>query len=155
MSTTPPVLDMASILTDTSNRVIVCCGAGGVGKTTTAAAMALRAAEYVALTNESSRPAKYYVGRRLPALFAEAGLEPRGFRTQSIDRQFPLDPTLEAFLQAYLQRLGDRVRPHLRESLVEQFEKLIDPGQITYLPRQPHFTMTWINVLAWARTAVR
>ena len=46
MSTTPPTLDMAAILTDTSNRVVVCCGAGGVGKTTTAAAMALRAAEY-------------------------------------------------------------------------------------------------------------
>ncbi|GFG74138.1 ArsA family ATPase [Mycobacterium botniense] len=43
---TPPRLDMASILSDTSNRVIVCCGAGGVGKTTTAAALALRAAEY-------------------------------------------------------------------------------------------------------------
>jgi anion-transporting ArsA/GET3 family ATPase len=37
---------MGSILADTSNRVVVCCGAGGVGKTTTAAAMALRAAEY-------------------------------------------------------------------------------------------------------------
>jgi len=46
MSTTPPALDMGSILTDTSNRVVVCCGAGGVGKTTAAAAMALRAAEY-------------------------------------------------------------------------------------------------------------
>ncbi|MCZ0728757.1 ArsA family ATPase [Mycolicibacterium iranicum] len=46
MSTTPAALDMASILRDTSNRVVVCCGAGGVGKTTTAAAMALRAAEY-------------------------------------------------------------------------------------------------------------
>ncbi|WP_198344453.1 ArsA family ATPase [Mycobacterium dioxanotrophicus] len=37
---------MGAILADTSNRVVVCCGAGGVGKTTTAAAMALRAAEY-------------------------------------------------------------------------------------------------------------
>ncbi len=46
MSSTPPALDMASILADTTNRVVVCCGAGGVGKTTTAAAMALRAAEY-------------------------------------------------------------------------------------------------------------
>ena len=46
MSATPPALDMGSILTDTTNRVVVCCGAGGVGKTTTAAAMALRAAEY-------------------------------------------------------------------------------------------------------------
>src|SRR3978361_1178527 len=46
MSTTPPALDMGAILADRSNRVVVCCGAGGVGKTTTAAAMALRAAEY-------------------------------------------------------------------------------------------------------------
>ncbi len=46
MSTTPRALDMHAVLSDTSNRVVVCCGAGGVGKTTTAAAMALRAAEY-------------------------------------------------------------------------------------------------------------
>jgi anion-transporting ArsA/GET3 family ATPase len=46
MSTTPRVLDLGAILADTANRVVVCCGAGGVGKTTTAAAMALRAAEY-------------------------------------------------------------------------------------------------------------
>src|SRR6201997_453278 len=46
MSTTPPTLEIGSILTDTANRVVVCCGAGGVGKTTAAAAMALRAAEY-------------------------------------------------------------------------------------------------------------
>jgi anion-transporting ArsA/GET3 family ATPase len=46
MSTTPPALDMKSILSDRPNRVVVCCGAGGVGKTTTAASMALRAAEY-------------------------------------------------------------------------------------------------------------
>src|ERR1700749_4610780 len=45
MSTQPQPLDMAAILSDTANRVVVCCGAGGVGKTTTAAAIALRAAE--------------------------------------------------------------------------------------------------------------
>src|ERR1700759_1745566 len=46
MSVKPETLDMAAILADTANRVVVCCGAGGVGKTTTAAAGALRAAEY-------------------------------------------------------------------------------------------------------------
>lgn len=40
-----PVLDLSAILDDRSTRVVVCCGAGGVGKTTTAAALALRAAE--------------------------------------------------------------------------------------------------------------
>lgn len=45
MSAAPATLDMKSILSDKVNRVVVCCGAGGIDKTTTAAAMALRAAE--------------------------------------------------------------------------------------------------------------
>jgi anion-transporting ArsA/GET3 family ATPase len=38
-------LDADAILSDPGVRIVVCCGAGGVGKTTTAAACALRAAE--------------------------------------------------------------------------------------------------------------
>ncbi|GAA1907473.1 ArsA family ATPase [Williamsia serinedens] len=38
-------LRMGSVLADSATRVVVCCGAGGVGKTTTAAAMAVHAAE--------------------------------------------------------------------------------------------------------------
>ncbi len=41
----PPRLDVAALLADPATSVIVCCGAGGVGKTTTAAALALRAAD--------------------------------------------------------------------------------------------------------------
>ncbi len=40
-----PVLDVDALLDDRGIRVLVCCGSGGVGKTTTAAALALRAAE--------------------------------------------------------------------------------------------------------------
>ena len=40
-----PELDLNALLDDRANRIIVCCGSGGVGKTTTAAAFALRAAE--------------------------------------------------------------------------------------------------------------
>ncbi|GII93688.1 ArsA family ATPase [Sinosporangium siamense] len=40
-----PVLDSDAIVDDPRTRIIVCCGAGGVGKTTTAAALGLRAAE--------------------------------------------------------------------------------------------------------------
>jgi anion-transporting ArsA/GET3 family ATPase len=42
---TSPVLDVDALLTDPATRIVVCCGSGGVGKTTTAAALALRAAE--------------------------------------------------------------------------------------------------------------
>jgi anion-transporting ArsA/GET3 family ATPase len=40
-----PSLDVDAILDDPDTRIVVCCGSGGVGKTTTAAALALRAAE--------------------------------------------------------------------------------------------------------------
>jgi anion-transporting ArsA/GET3 family ATPase len=40
-----PRLDVDRIIDDRRTRIIVCCGSGGVGKTTTAAALGLRAAE--------------------------------------------------------------------------------------------------------------
>lgn len=40
-----PVLEIDPLLDDPATRIIVCCGSGGVGKTTTAAALGLRAAE--------------------------------------------------------------------------------------------------------------
>jgi anion-transporting ArsA/GET3 family ATPase len=40
-----PDLDVDALLADRSVGIIVCCGSGGVGKTTTSAALALRAAE--------------------------------------------------------------------------------------------------------------
>ncbi|HTU73711.1 MAG TPA: ArsA family ATPase [Trebonia sp.] len=44
-SPTPPRLEIDRIIDDRRTRIIVCCGSGGVGKTTTAAAIGLRAAE--------------------------------------------------------------------------------------------------------------
>jgi anion-transporting ArsA/GET3 family ATPase len=41
----PPRLEVDRLLDDPRTRIIVCCGSGGVGKTTTAAALGLRAAE--------------------------------------------------------------------------------------------------------------
>jgi len=42
---TAAALDVDALLDDRSTGIIVCCGSGGVGKTTTSAALALRAAE--------------------------------------------------------------------------------------------------------------
>jgi anion-transporting ArsA/GET3 family ATPase len=42
---TAPPLDLDAVVRDPATRIVVCCGAGGVGKTTTAAALALHAAE--------------------------------------------------------------------------------------------------------------
>ena len=45
MSTTPVPLVVDQLIDDRRTRIIVCCGSGGVGKTTIAAAVGLRAAE--------------------------------------------------------------------------------------------------------------
>ncbi len=91
MSGTPPVLDMKQVLSDTTNRVVVCCGAGGVGKTTTAAAMALRAAEYgrtvVVLTIDPAKRLAQALGIK------ELGNEPQ---------RVPLSPEVPGELHAMM-----------------------------------------------------
>jgi anion-transporting ArsA/GET3 family ATPase len=42
---TAPAMDLKALVEDRSTRIVVCCGAGGVGKTTTSAALALAAAD--------------------------------------------------------------------------------------------------------------
>ncbi len=42
---TAPRLEADAVLDDPQTRIVVCCGSGGVGKTTTAAALGVRAAE--------------------------------------------------------------------------------------------------------------
>lgn len=110
MSTTPRALDMRAILTDTTNRVVVCCGAGGVGKTTTAAAMALRAAEYgrtvVVLTID---PAK----RLAQAL----GIEDLGNTPQRV----PLAPEVPGQLHAMML--------DMRRTFDEMVMQYSDPGR--------------------------
>ncbi|GAA5145825.1 ArsA family ATPase [Pseudonocardia eucalypti] len=45
MTKQPDWLDLDAVIDDPATRVVVCCGSGGVGKTTTSAALAMRAAE--------------------------------------------------------------------------------------------------------------
>ncbi len=63
-----PALDVDALLDDRGTAVIVCCGSGGVGKTTTAASLALRAAErgrqVVVLTIDPARQAGPVDGHR-------------------------------------------------------------------------------------------
>ena len=55
---TSPALDLDtdSLVPDPLTRIVVCCGSGGVGKTTTSAALALRAAERGAGRRAHDRP---------------------------------------------------------------------------------------------------
>jgi anion-transporting ArsA/GET3 family ATPase len=71
-------LDLAALLRDPETRIVVCCGAGGVGKTTTSAALALHAAEagrrVVVLTIDPAR-----------RLAQSLGLEELGNEPQRLD----------------------------------------------------------------------
>lgn len=113
--------------------------------------MAIRVAEREAFERESPHPGKYYVGRRLPATLAAAGLEPLGYFTQSIDRTAPLGENLERFLQSYLMKLLAYTGAYLSNEMRDELRDLLRPDGERYLLRQPHFTMTWLNFLAWAR----
>jgi anion-transporting ArsA/GET3 family ATPase len=80
-----PHLDMDRLIDDRRTRIIVCCGSGGVGKTTTAAAVGLRAAErgrhVVVLTVDPARRLAQSMGlssldntpRPVPGVAADQG----------------------------------------------------------------------------------
>ncbi|KZB83266.1 ArsA family ATPase [Amycolatopsis regifaucium] len=80
------VLEIDKLIDDPESRVIVCCGSGGVGKTTTAAALALRAAERgrqtVVLTIDPARRLAQALGLRElgnhPKQVQVEGFEPKG-----------------------------------------------------------------------------
>jgi anion-transporting ArsA/GET3 family ATPase len=65
---TPGRFDVDGLLDDPATRIIVCCGSGGVGKTTTAAALGVRAAErgrsVVVLTIDPARRLAQSMGLR-------------------------------------------------------------------------------------------
>jgi hypothetical protein len=111
----------------------------------------LRNAELRAIAADTGNPGKFYIGRRLPAVFATAGLEPLDVKTIAIDRRAPLAEAEHQLLQSYLDELVERVRPFLDDAAFDQLRHLADPISPHHLLRQPHLTMTWINVLALAR----
>jgi anion-transporting ArsA/GET3 family ATPase len=80
-----PALKIDALLADRSKAIVVCCGSGGVGKTTTAAALGLRAAErgrkVVVLTIDPARRLAQSMGltrldntpRSVPGVETESG----------------------------------------------------------------------------------
>ncbi|HKN97290.1 MAG TPA: ArsA family ATPase [Pseudonocardiaceae bacterium] len=82
----PPSVDVDALLDDPATKVVVCCGSGGVGKTTTAAALAVRAAERgrrtVVLTIDPARRLAQSLGLRelgnQPKPVRVAGFTPKG-----------------------------------------------------------------------------
>jgi anion-transporting ArsA/GET3 family ATPase len=79
----PQPMDLKGLIEDRATRIVVCCGAGGVGKTTTSAALALAAAEagrtVVVLTIDPARRLAQSLG------LVELDNEPRRVETPGVD----------------------------------------------------------------------
>lgn len=98
-----PGLDTDALLDDPAIRIIVCCGSGGVGKTTTAAALGVRAAERgrkaVVLTIDPARRLAQSMGidqldnvpRRVDGVAGEGELH-----AMMLDMKRTFDETVEA-----------------------------------------------------------
>ncbi|GAA2921532.1 ArsA family ATPase [Streptomyces enissocaesilis] len=104
-----PVLDIDPLLDDPATRIIVCCGSGGVGKTTTAAALGVRAAErgrkVVVLTIDPARRLAQSMGidaldntpRRVKGIDESAGGE---LSAMMLDMKRTFDEIVEAHADA-------------------------------------------------------
>ncbi|MEU6683714.1 ArsA family ATPase [Streptomyces sp. NPDC046832] len=99
------LLDVDPLLEDPQTRIVVCCGSGGVGKTTTAAALGLRAAErgrkVVVLTIDPARRLAQSMGidsldntpRRVKGIDETAGGE---LHAMMLDMKRTFDEIVEA-----------------------------------------------------------
>jgi anion-transporting ArsA/GET3 family ATPase len=98
-----PAFDVDALLSSPDTRIIVCCGSGGVGKTTTAAALGLRAAEMgrrvVVLTIDPARRLAQSMGlthldntpRAVPGLSGDGSLD-----AMMLDMKRTFDELVEA-----------------------------------------------------------
>jgi anion-transporting ArsA/GET3 family ATPase len=109
-----PLLGIDALLDDVATRIVVCCGSGGVGKTTTAAALALRAAERgrktVVLTIDPARRLAQALGLR------ELGNQPR----QVVLEGFEPAGDLNAMMLDMRRTFDDMVLAHAGTERAEQ-----------------------------------
>lgn len=112
--------------------------------------LAVRQAQLQSVQATASEPAKFFIGRELCAVFAEAGLRNCRVRPYSAVRQAPLGADERCYLAGYLHDLGERARPLLEPALRAQFDELVTPGAPGYLLDQPGFYVTYIDMLACA-----
>ncbi|MYW70369.1 AAA family ATPase [Streptomyces sp. SID8379] len=101
-------LDIDPLLDDPATRIVVCCGSGGVGKTTTAAALGLRAAErgrkVVVLTIDPARRLAQSMGidsldnvpRRVKDITPAEGAEGGELHAMMLDMKRTFDEIVEA-----------------------------------------------------------
>jgi anion-transporting ArsA/GET3 family ATPase len=105
-------MDLRALIENRATRIVVCCGAGGVGKTTTSAALALAAAEagrtVVVLTIDPARRLAQSLG------LVELDNEPRRVETPGVDGE------LHAMMLDMKRTFDDVVSAHTSPDRAQQ-----------------------------------
>ena len=114
--------------------------------------LAVRAAEWAALNEQTDHPRKFYIGRRLVDLFHRAGLVGLRVRTFVADRMAPLDPASRTFLAEYLKQLRANVADRLTPEFRAKLDRLADPGSPEYLLDSPTLAATVVDHVVQGRT---
>jgi ubiquinone/menaquinone biosynthesis C-methylase UbiE len=117
--------------------------------------ISVRAAELRALQEESDKPGKFYVGRRLRRVFRQAGLEEIETRTFATDRHGPLAPNERTYFHEYLKSLTQTIASHLQGPVRSEFDRLVDPRSGAYLLDDTDLTATCIDHIVWGRKPLR
>src|SRR6516225_11064463 len=106
----PNRLEVDRLLDDPRTRIIVCCGSGGVGKTTTAAALGLRAAErgrhVVVLTVDPARRLAQSMG------LSKLDNTPRPVPLPGLPDDVPADGSLHAMMLDMKRTFDEIVEAH-------------------------------------------
>ena len=89
----------------------------------------LRGAELAAHRAAAGASERYYIGRQLNRLLAEAGFCSCSKRTYATNRAGPFSGDERTFLELYLGALHDDVEPYLDGPDREELTRFITPGQ--------------------------
>jgi ubiquinone/menaquinone biosynthesis C-methylase UbiE len=92
-------------------------------------------------------PSKTAVSRKIPAMFAEAGLRLVKLTTFGGDRTAPFDSRVERFLHCWFESLLERAMKHLWHSERIMLEGFVDPAAEGSIWRRANAELTWLSTL--------
>lgn len=107
----------------------------------------IRYAEYQALKSEKRGTSKFYLPRRLSAIFAEAGLIPDRKETYAHTRHAPLGKHTRDFLKLYIDQLKKDTRAYLSLHDKKLMDALCSENSKEYLLNNPFFSMTCLDTV--------
>lgn len=105
----------------------------------------VRRAELAAHRDSEGSPERYYIGRQLNRLLADAGFCSCSKRTYATNRAGPFSGDVRTFLEHYLGALRDDVEPHLGRRDREELKRFITHGRAECVLDDPRANVTFLD----------